>query len=282
MLRIYREGIQSFGTRRRRTRAVVRLGRHQGFYGAELQSFVDAWLMERHNGCSIDVNNALRAGDTDLVKLRKETADYIASTLGRSQPQRVSDNLAPIPLGWTRSIVDRFPSLDGNDLYRVVQFAYDAHALAEHLAWLNKSDSDDVAISRTLWRRLHREYHELRDQCLDAGLIVHSAAPERGSATFWIFPILSSAPGETDQERVPLHEALVRLGVTSRLTVHLAKKVRRLGKKESRTPRWGSGLLAKQAVAQKLKGLRRPDDQAHGTAARPDRLEEEVLLLTGQ
>lgn len=288
LLRIYREGIQSFGTRRRRTRAVVRLGRDLGFYGEELQAFVDRWLVERHNGCSYDINQAQRNGDDDLAAIRKENAAFVTAGLGRERDHVVSKRLAPIPLGWTRSIVDRFPSFSGNDLYRTVQFAYDAYALAEHLAWLNRSARKELAVSRSLWRRLHRDYHRLRDLCLDVGLIVHSGAPvigypsKPGTPALWFFPLLTKDVQAGDAERIPLHEALDRLGVTSRLTVHLSKKVRRLARVEKATPRWGSGLLAKQAVARKLKGLRGTEGRAETDSATPGSVQGEVLLLTRQ
>jgi hypothetical protein len=267
-LKVWKEGVLSPGTRRRRTTKVILLGRHLGFHGDELRAFVDRWIERRHNGQSKDVNAALRQGDAKLSAIGTENAGLIASLSANYFRKHDALERPPIRLGWLRVIVDRVRDLHlaPDHCLKLIEFAFDMHALAEVLTSLRGERT--VPVSKVLWRSLHTRYAEFRRTCHSLGFVLRRSEPRfdfsrpgTGTAVTWSFPLLDLPLGPDEQERVALHEGLMRLlradEMRELFSFHGVRRIRREAATESKCARWGSGELAEHAAYLALRKLRR-------------------------
>jgi hypothetical protein len=283
-LRAWEEGIVSPGTRRHRTKSVILLGRYLGFYGVELEAFVNNWLLSKHNGQSRDVNRFKRY-DPELLRLRAENKSLVAA-VGRRQ-RKAPDVPAPIPLRVFQEIVARVTKLDVDapEGFKIIKFAFEMYSLADYLTWLSGSDPRTlIAISKKLWRRLHERYDGLRWHCQRAGLVEQASKAEfncyargSGKAATWIFPLLGDV--NKSEPRVYLHEGLASVwspkDQREHLTDYYLRLVRSKAKEEAAEPRWGSGDLAAQA-ARKLRTQIESGGENGGAKSRPLRSREEA------
>lgn len=274
---VWREGLLRAGTRRLRTKKIILLARSLGFYGDELLAFVNAWVAERHQGNSRDVNRALREGDPTLRRVRAENLDLIE---GWSAPyfERVPHRLAPLPLDWLRVLADAVLALDlpTRELYATLRFGFEAHALAEYFSWACWGGAPEGPVAATLWQRLHASRHvELRRRLETAGLVRLTepshlgTARQRGRAARYAFPLIAL---EAREARLGLHEGLVTLWeheeMVERLGTSRARFVRTEAQREGALPRWGTGARARGAVVTRWASLQRRERRAETRRSR--------------